>query len=597
MASVRAQVRRGTYYDSVVLMKLQKALLALALDAGVFMGTAANKELLRQNGLLAPEVEDARAEDLIIAVKAEDEATAAAALGQVEDLLSRREAPANPDAFYHPKSVESAVQQFPQASWVLVSIPGHYAAAVAREALRLGRNVFLYSDNVPLEEEVALKQTAQQKHLLVMGPDCGTAIINGACLGFANRVRRGSIGVIGASGTGLQAVITRVHALGMGVSQVIGTGTHDLSDAVGATTTRQALALLTQDPATDVIVLVSKPPSPVIAAQVLDAARKTGKPVVVDLIGYTCKPSGNLHPARTLSEAAEKAVTLARNTGTEEQTVSQASPPAIPPPNFAAGQRYLRGLYSGGTLAYEAQLLLRDYLDNVYSNAPLDRNHRLSSPAISQGHTIIDLGADELTLGRLHPMLDNDLRIRRLRQEADDPSVAIVLLDIVLGYGTHPDPAGELAPVIAEIRERARVAGRHLETIVVVVGTEEDPQNLAAQVARLQDAGARVEMDHAAAVEFAGRLGQGLGSMAPQTTLPEPISPPGQEFVFQDTHSPIAVSPEVLQQPFAAINVGLESFYASMRQQGLPVIHVDWRPPARGDEKLMAILERLKSKS
>jgi FdrA protein len=479
----------------------------------------------------------------------------------------------------------------------LISVPGRYAAGVAREALLLGRNVFLYSDNVSLEDEIKLKQTAQQKQLLVMGPDCGTAIINGACLGFANRVRRGSIGVIGASGTGLQAVVARIHTLGLGVSQVIGTGTHDLSDAVGATTTRQALALLTRDPATDVIVLVSKPPSHAIAAKVLEAAQKSNKPVVVDFIGYTCKPSRNLHPARTLSEAAEKAVALTLNAETEEQTVSRTPPLAIPLSIFMTGQRYLRGLYSGGTLAYEAQLLLRDYLGDVYSNAPLERNHRLSSSAISQGHTIIDLGADEFTLGRLHPMLDNDLRIRRLRQEADDPSVAIILLDIVLGYGTHPDPASELAPVIAEIREKARAAGRYLETIVVVVGTEEDPQNLPVQLARLQDAGARVEMDHAAAVEYAGRLGKGLGSSAPPSTFPEPISSPAQELVFQDPNSPMAVSPEVLQQPFAAINLGLESFYASMRQQGLPVIHVDWRPPARGDEKLMAILERLKRKA
>jgi len=571
-------------------MQLQKALLGRpeVIDAGVVMGTEANKQILQQSGLWLPEVQPARPEDLIIAVRAENQTAAEAALAQVDTLLARRAVVA--DFEYRPRSLDSAIQMLPQAQWVLVSVPGRYAAGVARDALRLNRHVFLYSDNVPLEEEISLKQTAQQKGLLVLGPDCGTAIVNGVGLGFANCVRRGRLGVVGAAGTGLQVVTARIHNLGAGISHAIGTGTRDFSEAVGAVTARQGLGLLSQDRETDVIVLISKPPSPSVAGRMLRAARAAGKPVVVDFIG--CAPpserDGNLYFARTLDQAAEKAVTLERgNAGTQGQAELSVSPrPRVSGPQFAPTQRYVRGLYSGGTLAYEAQLLLCDHLGAVYSNAPLDPAHRLASPALSQGHTILDLGADEFTFGRLHPMLDNDLRLRRLRQEADDPEVAVILLDVVLGYGAHPDPASELAPVIAQIRAQAAAAGRHIQVIVAVIGTDEDPQNLTNQVQRLSQAGAWVETSHTAALETVGALMQTRSNYP--TDQPTPIE-----------SSSIAFNgfPQVglfFQQPFAAINVGLESFYASLKQQGAPVIQVDWRPPAGGNERLMAILEKLK---
>jgi len=462
----------------------------------------------------------------------------------------------------------------PDAQWVLVSVAGRYAAGVAREALRLGKHVFLYSDNVSLDDEVALKQTAAEKGLLVMGPDCGTAIVNGVGLGFANRVRRGPIGLVAASGTGLQQVSARLHQLGSGVTHALGTGGRDLSQAVGAVTARQGLDLLSRDPETRVIVLVSKPPSPQVAGDLLNTARLAGKPVVVDFIGHasSARRVDNLHFATTLDEAADLAVQLATST--------PAAQPGLCPPDlglerFAPGQRYLRGLFSGGTLAYEALLILRDYLPAVYSNAPLGKDHRLADSLVSQAHTIVDLGEDEFTVGRLHPMMDHDLRIRRLQQEADDPEVAVVLLDVVLGYGAHPDPAGELAPAIANARSRAAEAGRHLEVVAVVVGTDEDPQDLDAQVQQLEEAGAQVHTSNDAAVRTVGRLLQSLNPTS-SVQLPKPVDL------------------NVLHRPLAAINVGLESFAASLEAQGAPVIQVDWHPPAGGNEALMAILERMK---
>ena len=421
----QTQIRRGAYYDSVVLMQLQRALARLAgvEDAGAVMGTPANKELLAQSGLLSSEAEAAGPEDLILAARGEG---AADALAQVDELLKRRRPEVSAGA-YQPKSLAGAVQQAPDADWVLVSTPGRYAAGVTREALSLGKHVFLYSDNVSLDDEVTLKMDAVGRGLLVMGPDCGTAMVNGVGLGFANAVRRGAIGLVGASGTGLQLVASRIHQLGGGITHALGTGGRDLRREVGAVTARQSLDLLLRDPATAVVVLISKPPAPEVAAQLLGIAQVGNKPVVVNFIGQKLDfpAAGNLYAAETLDAAAELAVRLAAQAD-ESEVVAR-------PPGYAPEQRYLRGLYSGGTLAYEAQLILRDFVPTVYANAPLEARFKLEPATQSRGHSIIDLGEDEFTVGRLHPMLDNDLRLRRLAQEAADPETAVILMDVVLG--------------------------------------------------------------------------------------------------------------------------------------------------------------------
>jgi FdrA protein len=557
-------------------MQLQSSLASQPgiVDCGVVMGTEANKEILELSDLLVPEAKAAVADDLVIVIRAEDEPAAKDALGKVDELLTRKRATDEQD--YLPKSIETAVEMLPQAHWVLISVPGRYAAGVAREALRQGRHAFLFSDNVTVEDEIALKQTAAEKGLLVMGPDCGTAIVNGVGLGFANRVRRGPIGMVAASGTGLQQVSCRIHQLGGGMTHALGTGGRDLSEAVGAMTARQGLELFARDPQTKVIVLVSKPPAPKVAEDLLKAARKAGKPVVVDFIGYTppAQRVGNLHFVRTFDEAAALAVELAR--GSEDIT------PELDIGRFAEGQRYLRGLFSGGTLAYEALLILQDYVPVVYSNAPLKKGHNvLENSLVSQENTIVDLGEDEFTVGRLHPMMDNTLRIQRLHQEAADPSVAVILLDVVLGYGSHPDPASELAPAIAEALDTAKKAGRYLEIVAVVVGTDLDPQGMEGQIEQLEAAGAWVETRNDVAVRYVGELIQALAEEAAE----EAESPAGT-----------AVDLAKIEQPLAGINVGLESFTQSLKDQESAAVQVDWRPPAGGNEKLAALLERMKAK-
>lgn len=575
MSVIKAEIRSGVYYDSAFLMNVQRLLAdqVNVEDAGVVMGTESNKELLAHINLLSPEVNAAKPDDLVVVVRAAVESDAVAAIGRLDELLTQRKKQSSGE--HRPQSIESANQMLPDSSWVLVSVAGRYAAGVAREALRNGKHVFLFSDNVSVEDEISLKQTASEKGLLVMGPDCGTAVVRGVGLGFANKCRFGPIGVVAAAGTGLQQVTSRVHQLGGGISYGIGTGGRDLTEKVGAVTFLMGLDALSRDPETRVIILVSKPPAPKVADEVLKTAKKAGKPVVVCFVGrpISAFQLDNLYFAVSLDDAARIAVDLINK--------NQLGVPETPKVDkFAAGQRYLRGLFSGGTLAYEAQYILESYISKMYANAPLRKENKLPNSLVSQEHTIVDLGEDEFTVGRLHPMMDNDLRIRRLMEEAADPSVAVIMLDVVIGYGSHPNPASELAPAIADARALAKKNGRHLEIVAVVTGTDEDPQNFNEQMQLLKGAGAWVSPSNEDMVRYAGRILQALdGTTGPAASV---------------VKTPVDLA--TLQKPLEAINVGLESFAENLVAQGTPTVHVDWKPPAGGNDRLMSILEKMKQK-
>lgn len=560
MGYTRHEVRSGAYYDSVILMQLQKDLAGLpgVEDAGVVMATPANRELLHNAAGFDVDAIEARSDDLLIIVRAQDKEAATAALDRVDELLARRRSRSTATAF-RPRSLPSAVKQLPESRWVLVSVPGRYAARVVEEALDHGRHVFLYSDNVPLADEIRLKKSARERGLLLMGPDCGTAIVNGIGLGFANRVRRGAVGLVAASGTGLQAVAAGLHNRGAGISQAIGLGGRDLQAEVGAISALQALDLLARDPQTEIIVLISKPPDRESAARLLAAARTSAKPVVVNFIGYPppARQLGNLHFGADLDDTVTLTLSLLG-----------AAPPAIAPAtmNTRDAPVYLRGLFSGGTLASEALLALQPLLHPLYSNVARDSERRLADPLVSRAHTILDMGEDNFTQGRLHPMLDNDLRLRRLRQEASDSEVGLILLDVVLGEGAHPDPAAELAPVIAS------VSRDNLEIVVILVGTDEDPQGRDAQREVLAAAGATV-----------------------YATVPEAVNHM-LDYIPAGKVTPAPPLPlEDFRGQLVAVNVGLESFFDSLQAQGAKAVHVDWQPPAGGNEKLMSLLAKMKT--
>ncbi len=570
MSVRRARIRRGAYYDSVILLQLQKSLLDLAgvEEAGVVMATPANLEILAESDLLPVEDIDAHPDDLLIALRARDEQAAEEAFAAIDELLRARRsggAGAAEEEDPRPRSLATAWRVLPSANWVMVSVPGRYAAAVARQALRDGRNVLLYSDNVTLDEEVALKREAAARGLLVLGPDCGTAMVNGAGLGFANRVRRGAVGIVAASGTGLQAVASRIHALGEGVSHALGTGGRDLSAEVGGQTALAALGLLASDVATRVIAILSKPPAPEVATRLLAAARVVTKPVVVHFLGHATpgRRLGNLHFAASLAEAADLCVALGRRGG-EIEASSTAALSTLPPElGRGSGERLVRGLFSGGTLAYEGLLALRAVLGRVDSNLSHDEID-------ADGHRVLDLGADEFTVGRPHPMIDQDFLLRRLGEEAADPRVGVILLDVVLGDGVHADPAANLAPAISMARQRARAEPRDLEVVVLLVGTDNDPQNRAAQRERLTAGGATVVDSVEEAVDAAWAV---VAHVADALLPPANVS---------------------LSAPVAVVNVGVELFHDALRAQGVEAVHVEWRPPARGDERLAGILERMR---
>jgi len=404
-----------------------------------------------------------------------------------------------------PRSIEMALAAEPAASLALISTPGEYAAAEAEKALRSGLDVMLFSDNVSLEDEVALKNLARASGRIVMGPDCGTAIIHGVPLAFANVVRRGPIGCVAASGTGLQQVTCLVDRLGLGISQAIGTGSHDLHQAVGGITMLAGIRALGGDPSTKVIVLISKPPAPAVARTVLRAASRAGKPVVVNFVGAAPDSirGANLYPVVTLEEAAQAAVALARGRKPAPQRAPRLR---VKRPRFAATQRYVRGLFSGGTFCYEASLLLGERLGRVWSNAPLRAEDRLDDVWKSREHTLVDLGDDEFTRGRPHPMIDHRLRNERMVKEAADPQTAVILFDVVLGHGAHADPAAAMAPAIQAARKRASAGRRVIAFVGSVCGTPADPQDLRRQEAALRAAGVTLAPSNAAAVRLAAKL-------------------------------------------------------------------------------------------
>jgi FdrA protein len=488
-------VRADTYRDSVDLMRVAAILerLPSVSRAALMMATPANRELLSGAGLLDATAADAGPNDLVVAVAARDKAAGGRALAEASHLLDEQAAVAtSAREKAPPRSIAEAAAELTQANLAIISTPGPYATAEALKALKRGLNVFLFSDNVPVADEVELKRLAVKKNLLVMGPDCGTAILDGVPLGFANAVRRGSIGLVGASGTGLQQVSCLIDRLGEGLSQVIGVGGHDLDDRVGGLMMQAAIERLAVDPGTRVIVLVSKPPAPAVARKILDVARRSGKPVVVNFLGGDpgLPQQAGLVARATLEEAARDAVALARGKrpgGAITSTALRAKAR-----RFAKGQHLIHGLYSGGTLGQEAALILT---------------------GLGAKHAIVDLGDDEFTVGRPHPMIDFRLRNERIVAAAREPATAVILLDVVLGFGAHPDPADALAPAIAEARKIASRGKRGLVIAASVCGTRADPQNLEQQEAALTAAGVLLAPSNAAAARLAAALvGAGPGA-------------------------------------------------------------------------------------
>ena len=516
----RTVIRTNAYYDSVTLMRIssQAEKLEGVTQVMVGMGTQLNKEALDKVGLLSSEAEKAEPNDLMLGVEAEDRVSLDDVFEAIDKLISSR---SRSEIKVKEKSygtIEEAVLKEGGFNLAVISIPGAYAAREAKHALNNGIHVFLFSDNVSIEQERELKSIAQDKGLLMMGADCGTAIINGIPLGFANRVRRGNVGIIGASGTGTQQVTTLLHELGAGVSQVIGTGGRDMSSYIGGKMTLAALDALQKDEATEVIVIISKPPSPEVAESLLRKAGEIDKVIILCLMGakpYTMLKENTVQ-CFNLEETALKAAeaSLGRKVYLEEEQYNH-----IPVESFksirSVKQKYIRALYGGGTLCDEAMMLFRKGNIPMYSNIPLNENEALKDINKSIGNTFLDMGEDYFTRGKPHPMIEPSLRNKRLMEEAMDEETAVILVDVELGHGCHRNPAGVVADCADEINKRLYKTGRSILWIAAVVGTDMDPQNMEEQLDRLKKSGFVVFKSNiraaSLAAEFVQEGGESIG--------------------------------------------------------------------------------------
>lgn len=508
-----SKVFANSYRDSVLLMKIASRVRMIegVDNAEVMVATEANKLILEENGLLTDAVKNARPSDLIISVKAIDDKAAQQAIETAEDLVVNGPEEEQ-ETRQVAKNLNSAVAIEPNANLAILSIPGAFVKKEAIKALDKGLNLLIFSDNVPIEDEVAIKTLAGDRDLLVMGPDCGTAIIGGVALAFANKVQRGNVGMIGASGTGLQEVSVLLSNSGVGISHVIGTGSNDVSDSVGGLTMSRGIRWLDDDPDTDLIVVVSKPPGARTYEKLVTELGNCRKPVVVNFLGkYDSVGGNNLLFTKTLEETAIRALEIAGKPAEvanmlariDEKLIVRARNKTL---ELSPHQKYVRGLFTGGTLATEACIIQQRMLSSITANVKLPGVEKLANPHVSTNHCIVDLGADEFTVGKPHPMIDPEMRRERLLAEAADPETAVILLDFVLGFGVHPDPVGATLPYIQKAREISIGKVRYLPIVASVCGTDGDPQQRARQVKLLEDNDVFVLPTNAQACRIAAQI-------------------------------------------------------------------------------------------
>ena len=509
-------IERNRYFDSVFLMRISSELEKLdgVSQAVVAMGTPVNVENLIKSGFELGTNEGAvLPADLIIAIEAESSEVTSLVHDQLAKLLTGgTDEESTGASTANIASLDAALTADPDLNLALISVPGIHAAREARQALQRGLHVMLFSDNVSVEDEIALKDDAIDRGLLMMGPDCGTAIINGAALGFANACRPGTVGIVGASGTGIQEISSLVHQLGGGISQAIGTGGRDLSADVDGRMTRFGIEALGQDSGTNVIVVVSKTPSPVVADRVIAALAATGKSGVVHFIGGQAKKlSDTLETTATLADAALAAI--AKSDITINDSDRHADVPVSFPVRTAAllnGKTATNnpptgrivGFYCGGTLCQETWNIFHQAGFDVRSNVAGDKAKKIHPEEQETGHVVWDLGDDAFTVGKPHPMIEPSLRDSRVAQAGEDPTVSVILADCVIGYGAHENPAGSLAVAAASAFAVAERNGRQLVILTSVTGTDEDPQNYHLQKQILEVAGVIVAPSNATAARW-----------------------------------------------------------------------------------------------
>lgn len=580
---IKTVIKKGSYQDSVVLMLLTNKINAMEgiHKVSIMMATPANKEIFRAGGLETPELSAAGANDMAVVVDVEQEELVSAVLAETEDFLKNQAAKKQEKSGRKAaKNWEQAIRELPDANLAVLSIPGIYAAAEADRALDEGLHVFMFSDNVTLKDEVSLKKKAHEKGLLVMGPDCGTGILQGVPVAFTNKVTKGQIGIVGASGTGIQELTTMIDRLGEGVTNAIGTGGRDLAAEVGGITMLDAINAMEQDETVSIVIVISKPPAKDVRDKIVNRLSNYKKPVVTLFLGE--KPevhTEGFYHAYTLDEAARIAVCLARK---EKIAAPKFTPEAVNPYNKAENKT-IKAYYSGGTLASEAAMMFRDTMGldvGLGKKEGFMLNH--------EGHIVVDLGDDVYTQGKPHPMIDPAKRIECMQEAADDKTTGVILFDIVMGYGSHEDMAKALLPAIQSLQEKAEKENRRLFFITTVCGTRLDPQGYDYQKKLMEDAGVLVCESNKQAVETALYC----AGYCYQEAEKEILGADKKESMEVDGSQKVR---DLLEHKPKIINIGLSSFADVLKEFECEVEQFDWAPPAGGDLELIQALSFLRN--
>ena len=505
-------IEKNAYHDSVTLMSLSGKVLQQegVVDAVVSMATEMNKNLLENIGMMTAEVQSATENDLMIAVKTKSGERLEEIIGFIDEQLNTKKSSKNKQGNESMTSFRASLDALPDANIAVISVPGEYAAREARQALNNGLNVMIFSDNVTIEEERDLKRLGAEKNLLVMGPDCGTAMISGTGLCFANNVRQGGIGLVAASGTGLQEVAVQIDRMGYGITHAIGTGGRDLHEKVGGIMMLEGLNLLNEDEDTKVITLISKPPSKSVQDKILDRVKEISKPVVVCFLDgdkEAVEQSGASFAA-TLLEGARQSILALDETATFETGLTEEEQVWIrhEVEKLDDSQKYVKGLFCGGTLTAEALSLLRDEVEGIKSNVAKRESEKITDTSLMEGHLLLDMGDDEFTKGKPHPMIEPNLRNERILKEAMDETTAVLLLDFEIGYGSHEDPVGESLETLLKAKKIAEENNRHLSIVAYICGTPTDKQGLKTQEDKLLELGAFIADSNEKASKVAGKI-------------------------------------------------------------------------------------------
>lgn len=562
---LKTVIKKGSYHDSVILMLLTNQISTIegVNKVSIMMGTPANKDIYEQSGLATPELAEAGANDLVIVADVDDEALLGTIENEMEEFFKKQSTVSNGEkAAESVKSWDKALEKLPEANLAVISIPGEYAALEADRALDEGLNVFMFSDNVSMEDEKALKTKAHEKGLAVMGPDCGTGIIQGVPIAFTNNVEKGSSG-------------------------------RDLNASIGGITMLDMIDAMEEDDSVKVVIIVSKPPAKEVRDTISERLASFSKPVVTLFVGE--KPEyheENFYHTYTLDEAARLAVSLVRGQKVPEATVD------VDKSQFfkAEENKTIKAYYSGGTLANEAAMLIKDALD--VKEPPVDIDGYMLQ---LDGNVVVDLGDDAYTKGKPHPMIDPEKRIECMESAVDDESTGAILLDIMLGYGSHEDMAGALLPSILRLRKKAEDAGRKVFFVATVCGTRKDYQGYDEAVKKLQDAGVIVCENNKLACRTAIQaIGRDFSEPEKEIRKKESTGESkngeaGADFTKNGKQKVSQQLRVLLSEKPRIINIGLKSFAEVVKEFGCEVVQYDWMPPAGGKIELIKTLNFLRN--